>query len=122
MSQSAVSPTAPGAAGAPNGPVQQAQARARATGKQVTVDALTTETSMTVANPDGSLTVTRNEQPIRVQKNGSWTPVNATLDKNGDGTFSPAATPSGVTLSGGGSGPLAGFTDAAGHHLALTLP
>ncbi|GAB2705221.1 hypothetical protein GCM10010442_24980 [Kitasatospora kifunensis] len=104
------------------GPTQLALENAKTTGKPVTVDALTTQTSLTVANPDGSLTVTSSAQPIRVQKNGVWTPVDATLTKNGDGSYSPTATPSGVTLSGGGNGPLAAFTDPAGHQLTLALP
>lgn len=106
----------------PLGPVQAAQAKAKSSGGPVTVDGLTTQTSLTVANPDGSLSVTNNLLPARVQKNGAWTPLDATLTKNSDGTYSPAATPSAVALSGGGSGPLATLTDPAGHQLALTMP
>ncbi|MFE0461867.1 ricin-type beta-trefoil lectin domain protein [Kitasatospora sp. NPDC058965] len=104
------------------GPAQQAQAEAKKTGKPVTVDALTTETSLTVANPDGSFTTTRHVQAARVKKGGAWVATDATLAKNADGTFSPAATPSGVTLSGGGTAPLAAFKDKAGHQFAMTLP
>ncbi|WP_282205346.1 LamG-like jellyroll fold domain-containing protein [Kitasatospora fiedleri] len=118
--------TTPPAAGqqdsAPNGPVQVARAKARATGKAVTVEELTTETSLTVANPDGTLTRTDNVRPARVRKDGVWTAVDASLARNGDGTWSPKAVPSGVALSGGGTGPLATFTDAEGHDLSLTLP
>ncbi|GGQ92146.1 LamG-like jellyroll fold domain-containing protein [Kitasatospora griseola] len=106
----------------PDGPVQVARAKAKTTGKAVTVEELTTETSLTVANPDGTLTRTDNIRPARVKKNGSWTPVDASLARNGDGTWSPKATPSGVALSGGGTGPLATFTDAKGQSLSLTLP
>ncbi|MFE0461670.1 ricin-type beta-trefoil lectin domain protein [Kitasatospora sp. NPDC058965] len=108
--------------GAQQGPSQQAQAEAKKTGKPVTVDALTTETSLTVANPDGSFTTTTNVQAARVKKGGAWVATDATLAKNADGTFSPAATPSGVTLSGGGTAPLAAFKDKAGHQFAMTLP
>ncbi|WP_145902896.1 ricin-type beta-trefoil lectin domain protein [Kitasatospora viridis] len=105
------------------GPTQIAQAQAKKTGKPVTVDALTTETSLTVANPDGSLTTSQNVLPIRVkQSNGSWAGVDATLAKNGDGSFSPKVAASGVALSGGGSAPLVALTDPAGHKLALSLP
>ncbi|WP_035842076.1 ricin-type beta-trefoil lectin domain protein [Kitasatospora azatica] len=107
---------------AQTGPTQRAQATAKKTGKPVTIDELTTENTLTVANPDGSLSTTRHLQTARVKKNGKWTPVDATLTKNSDGSFSPAAAASGVTLSGGGTAPLASFTDKAGHKLALSLP
>ncbi|MFE0464736.1 ricin-type beta-trefoil lectin domain protein [Kitasatospora sp. NPDC058965] len=116
-------PTRPTGATAQDGPTQQALAQAKKTGKPVTVDALTTETAVTVANPDGkTFTRTSNIQPVRVQKGGAWVATDATLAKNADGTFSPAATPSGVTLSGGGTAPLAAFKDKAGHQFAMTLP
>ncbi|RPE27970.1 LamG-like jellyroll fold domain-containing protein [Kitasatospora cineracea] len=107
---------------APDGPVQVARAKAQQSGKAVPVEDLTTETSLTVANPDGTLTRTDNLQPARVKKNGAWTALDASLDRNGDGTWSPKAVPSGVSLSGGGTGPLATFTDAQGRSLSLTLP
>lgn len=105
-----------------NGPVQVARAEAKRTGNPVTVHELTSATSLTVANPDGSLTLTNHHQAARVKKNGSWTPVDATLVKNPDGTYSPKATPSGVMLSGGGTGPLATLTDPQGRSFSLTLP
>ncbi|WP_354639562.1 LamG-like jellyroll fold domain-containing protein [Kitasatospora camelliae] len=83
---------------------------------------MSTQTSLTVANPDGTLTRTDHHQPVRVRRNNAWTPVDATLVRNPDGSWSPRATPSGVQLSGGGSGPLATFTDGKGRSLALTLP
>ncbi|MGW1916966.1 LamG-like jellyroll fold domain-containing protein [Streptomyces sp. NPDC002076] len=106
----------------PGNPTQSALLQAQSTGKSVPVDALTSETSTTTANPDGSLTTTEYVQPVRVMKNDTWTPVDASLVKNSDGSFSTAATPSGVTLSGGGSGPLVSLTDPAGHNLALSMP
>ncbi|MBV2155148.1 hypothetical protein RZ50_020165, partial [Kitasatospora sp. SUK 42] len=104
------------------GPVQAARAKAKETGKPVTVDELTTETSLTVANPDGKLTVTTHLRSARVKKNGAWTAVDAGLARNADGSYSPGATPSQVSLSGGGSGPLATLTDRDGRSLALTFP
>ncbi|PBC69766.1 hypothetical protein BX265_7119 [Streptomyces sp. TLI_235] len=98
--------TSPGAAQAPKtatpapgGPVQAARLKAKAAGKPVTVDELTTETSLTVAQPDGKLTLTTNVLPARVKKNGTWAAVDAKLSKNKDGSLSPATTPSGVSLS-----------------------
>ncbi len=103
-------------------PFQDATARARAAHRPVTVDALTTPTSLTTALPDGSYQTTSNAQPVRVRKNGAWTPVSATLTANGDGTFSPAATPGALRLSGGGPGPLVTLTDPAGRQLSWSVP
>jgi hypothetical protein len=96
-------------------------ARAKATGRAVVADALTTPTSLTTANPDGTVTLTESSQPVRVKSNGAWTALDATLEPNRDGTLSPAATPSGLRLSAGGSGPLA-VLDSGGRTLTLTLP
>ncbi|MGW7824411.1 LamG-like jellyroll fold domain-containing protein [Streptomyces puniciscabiei] len=106
----------------PGNPTQSALLQAQSTGKSVPVDSLTSETSTTTANPDGSLTTTEYIQPVRVMKNDTWTPVDASLVENSDGSFSTAATPNGVTLSGGGSGPLVSLTDPAGRSLALSVP
>ncbi|WP_089106954.1 LamG domain-containing protein [Streptomyces hyaluromycini] len=99
-----------------------AQTEAVASGHDVPVDSLTTETSTVTANPDGTFTSTTNVMPVRVLKDGTWTPVDATLATNADGTLSPKATPNDVTLSGGGSGPLATQTNEDGHSMALTMP
>ncbi|MFF2040446.1 ricin-type beta-trefoil lectin domain protein [Kitasatospora sp. NPDC058170] len=106
----------------PGGPLQAARLKAKATGKPVTVDELTTESSLTVAEPDGKVTLTTHLQAARVRKADAWTPVDAGLARNQDGSWSPRATPSGVALSGGGTGPLATLTDKAGRSLALTFP
>ncbi|KOV14812.1 hypothetical protein ADK60_28200 [Streptomyces sp. XY431] len=103
-------------------PLAAARAEAARTGAPVTVDSLTTETAQTVANADGTFSVTTHLQPARVRKDGHWKDVDAALTRNGDGTLSPAATPSGLTLSGGGGGPLATLTDTEGRKLSYTLP
>ncbi|MER8185267.1 ricin-type beta-trefoil lectin domain protein [Kitasatospora sp. NPDC094015] len=109
-------------AAAPVGPMSAARTAAAASGKPVTVEELTTETSQTVANADGTFSLTTHILPTRVKRNGAWTSVDATLARNGDGTLSPKATPSGLALSGGGTGPLATLTDAKGRRLSLTFP
>ncbi|MEW2113732.1 ricin-type beta-trefoil lectin domain protein [Streptomyces sp. NPDC005474] len=106
----------------PTDPVLVAQAKATADGAAVPVDALTTETDTVTAQPDGTFTTTSTVLPVRVQRDGDWVPVDATLVAGADGTYSPKATPSGVRLSGGGSGPLATLTDPAGHSMSLTMP
>ncbi|MER6401197.1 LamG-like jellyroll fold domain-containing protein [Kitasatospora sp. NPDC001603] len=107
---------------AADSPLAAAKAEAARTGRPVTVDSLTTETSRTVANADGTFTATTHLQPARVREDGHWRDVDATLTRNGDGTLSPAATPSGLALSGGGDGPLATLTDPDGRRLSYTLP
>ncbi|TQJ75411.1 LamG domain-containing protein [Streptomyces sp. SLBN-31] len=103
-------------------PLLAAQAQAVSDGTPAPVDALTSETDTVTAEPDGSFTRTSSVLPARVRQDGGWVPVDATLTVNSDGTYSPKATPSGVRLSGGGSGPLATLTDPAGHSMSLTMP
>ncbi|MFE2376128.1 LamG-like jellyroll fold domain-containing protein [Streptomyces sp. NPDC059398] len=99
-----------------------AQAQAVAAGQDTPVDSMTSQISSTVASPDGSFTTTTNLMPVRVKHDDVWTPVDATLSANTDGTYSPKATPNDVSLSGGGSGPLVTLTHADGHSMALTMP
>jgi hypothetical protein len=106
----------------PAGPEQTAQQQAEDTGQPVVVDALTTQTEQTIAQPDGSFSRTSYTKPVRVSRDGGWTPVDANLVQAPDGTYSAAATPNGVKLSGGGTGPLATLTDATGHELSFTFP
>ncbi|MFD9339090.1 LamG-like jellyroll fold domain-containing protein [Streptomyces sp. NPDC060028] len=107
---------------APAGSMLAARQKATAQHKTVPVDSLTSQTSETVANPDGSFTSTTHLKPVRVRKGGSWTPVDPTLRKNADGSWSPAASPHGVALSGGGAGPVVRLAHEDGNKLALTMP
>jgi hypothetical protein len=56
-----------------------------------------------------------------VKQDGRWVPVSATLHRVDDG-YAPAATPSGLVLSGGGRGPLAVMTTSGGRRLTLSVP
>ncbi|WP_329227963.1 ricin-type beta-trefoil lectin domain protein [Streptomyces canus] len=103
-------------------PLLAAQAQAVADGTSVPVDALTSETDTVTAEADGSFTTTSSVLPVRVRQGDDWVPLDGTLVAGADGTYSPRATPSGVRLSGGGSGPLAVLTDPAGHSMSLTMP
>jgi hypothetical protein len=87
----------------------------------VIVDALTTDTSQTIANPNGTFTWTSNMEPVRVRRGKSWVATDATLTKNADGSFSPGAATSALRISGGGTGPLATLS-SDGTELALTFP
>lgn len=104
------------------GPEQTAQQQAESTGTPVPVDALTTQTDQVVAQPDGTFTRISYVQPVRINEGGAWTAVDATLTAVTGGGYSPAATPSHVLLSGGGSGPLATLTDPDGNQLSYTFP
>ncbi|WP_329568476.1 LamG-like jellyroll fold domain-containing protein [Kitasatospora sp. NBC_01266] len=99
-----------------------AVAQAHSTGKPVVVDALTTETQETVAQPKGGFALTSNPKPVRTKKDGAWTAVDTTLRKGADGTLAPAATAYGeVRFSGGGKGPLA-VTTSGGTSYTVNWP
>ncbi|MBV2156703.1 LamG domain-containing protein, partial [Kitasatospora sp. SUK 42] len=59
---------------------------------------------------------------MRTQRDKGWADLDATLRRNADGTLSPAVSSLGVTLSGGGSGPMATITTEDGKKLAVTAP
>ncbi|WP_438290799.1 FG-GAP-like repeat-containing protein [Streptomyces sp. HUAS TT7] len=99
-----------------------ASAKAKSTGSSVSVSAATTSTSTLTANPDGSFTQTQSLQPVRVNKSGTWVPVDATLQRGTDGTIATSATPTALVFSAGGSGPLAKMTAPDGKELALSWP
>jgi hypothetical protein len=89
----------------------QAATAARASGKPAVVSGLTSETQQVLAQPRGGFALEANPQPVRTQQRGSWVPVDTTLHRNPDGTWSPAATAYGtVRFSGGGGHPLAATT------------
>ncbi|MFJ8310311.1 MULTISPECIES: LamG-like jellyroll fold domain-containing protein [unclassified Streptomyces] len=99
-----------------------AQARAKATGQAQVIDTLTTPYAQTFANPDGTLATTTGMQPARAKSGSNWVPVDVTLISNSDGSISPKAVVDPVRLSGGGSGPLATLTNAAGKTLSVSVP
>jgi hypothetical protein len=107
------------------GPLQTAEiaaaAQAKSTGQPVQVDYATDPYSLLTANPDGTFTQDISASPQRVQKDGSWVPLDPTLHRNDDGTYSTAATSAALTLSGGGTVPLAAMDDA-GKQLAFSWP
>ena len=86
---------------------EQALAMAARSGTTVAVPGATTPTQTLAANPDGTLTVHESLAPVRKLVSGTWQPLNATLRPTSSGSVSTTATTSGLTLSGGGTGPLA---------------
>jgi hypothetical protein len=94
-----------------------------ASGQPVIVAALTSTTSQVTASPDGSFRSDDAAIPVRFKSSdGTWTGIDPTLIAKSDGTIAPAATPSGLVLSAGGTGPLATMTGPGGDTLAFTLP
>ncbi|MEV4611829.1 ricin-type beta-trefoil lectin domain protein [Kitasatospora sp. NPDC049258] len=103
--------------------IHEALAQAKATGKPVTIDALTTESSESVANPDGhTVTANTHAQDVRTKRDGGWKSLDTTLRTGSDGTLAPAVTSQGLTLSGGGTGPLATITTTDGKKLSVSAP
>ena len=95
-------------------------ARAQATGRSVIVSSVTTPTSLTTANPDGTYILTQSLLPTRTLLDGRWTALSAQLHDSGR-RLVPAASSSPLSLSAGGTGPLA-VLDTAGRTLALYWP
>ncbi|MGA5810927.1 DNRLRE domain-containing protein [Streptomyces cellulosae] len=74
--------------------------QAKETGKKVVVTDETTADSITVANPDGTLTTEMTSGPERVWRGGKWRTVDATLTKTADGSVKAKEHPGGLRLAG----------------------
>lgn len=102
---------APPAPTAPSDPETVASVKSRASGQPVEVDALGTESTRVMANPDGSFTADVHVGPARFRgPDGAWRAVDLELEKRADGTVAPKAHPRGLVLSGA--------TGAGDHDLA----
>jgi hypothetical protein len=99
----------------------RAVALARRNGRPVPVPAATTSTQTLTADPDGALTVTQSLAPVRKLVRGSWVKLNATLSRGPGGKIVTAATTSALTLSAGGTAPLATLR-SGNRSLAITMP
>ncbi|MFE2597803.1 DNRLRE domain-containing protein [Streptomyces sp. NPDC059396] len=75
---------------------------AEKTGKKVVVTDETTETTYTVANPDGTLTTELTSGPERVWRGGKWQKVDVTLARGADGSVQAKNHPKGLRLGGKG--------------------
>ncbi|MGW6459943.1 proprotein convertase P-domain-containing protein, partial [Streptomyces sp. NPDC055078] len=78
-------------------------ATARRSGKSVEVTALGTPDTKVVAHPDGTVTATMYNRPVRVRKGSGWVPVDTTLVVRPDGSVAPKAAAVPVVFSGGGT-------------------
>ncbi|MGW5446794.1 LamG-like jellyroll fold domain-containing protein [Streptomyces asiaticus] len=84
---------------------ESASARAVASGEPVEVTSARTEYSQTVANPDGTFTLTQSTEPQRARAaDGSWRDIDVTLQKYPDGRVGPKSAVVELSFSGGGSG------------------
>ncbi|GAA4919697.1 hypothetical protein GCM10023237_45270 [Streptomyces coeruleoprunus] len=82
-----------------------ASALAAQTGEPVEVVAERTEYAQTMANPDGTYTLTQSTVPQRVRaQDGTWRNIDVTLEQRADGTVGPKAAAVDLSFSGGGSG------------------
>lgn len=77
---------------------------ARLCGGKVEVSGDLSETTEVWANANGTLTEDATEAPERMQQNGTWVPVDVTLQTRTDGSVAAKAHPLGLTLSGATSG------------------
>lgn len=96
----------PGTAGAAQGTVQEPETH--------------TESSTTVARPDGSRVVTLFTGPMQLRRGAEWVPVDLTLRRDADGTLRPVAAPHDLTLTP--TGPVVRFAGGGSAALAPVAP
>ncbi|WP_189843722.1 LamG domain-containing protein [Streptomyces umbrinus] len=84
---------------------QSASERAAVSGEPVEVTSARTEYTTTVANPDGTFTLTQSTEPQRARaEDGTWQDIDVTLEKRSNGTVGPKSAVVDLAFSGGGSG------------------
>lgn len=105
-------PTVADAASAPRDLVSAALA-ARLTGVPVEVLDARTESTRTLANPDGTMTLEATAGPSRVRRGDGWVDIDTKLAAGSAG-LRPLATLSDTLFSAGGSGPLATLATETG--------
>ncbi|WP_254711929.1 VCBS repeat-containing protein [Streptomyces sp. TRM64462] len=108
------------AAAAPPGTAAHALAEAKNTGKPVEILDARSQTSETFALPNGTYRHVQHTVPVRVKREGRWTPVDTSLIKAA-GRVTPKAAVGNVTFSAGGKAPLVVLKDQ-GRTLELTWP
>ncbi|GAA1239722.1 hypothetical protein GCM10009665_33090 [Kitasatospora nipponensis] len=101
-----------------DGPIAQAKAK----GVDVPIPSLTTEFSETVATPQGHLREVMHGDQQRVKQGNGWAALDPTLAAGPSGALTPEVAAHQVSLSGGGSGPLATLTSEDGKQLAVGAP
>ncbi|MGC4820207.1 LamG-like jellyroll fold domain-containing protein [Micromonospora sp. DT63] len=110
-------------AAVPAGPlgVDAALAHAKRTGKQVEATAAGTSTETLSALPNGQLLLSQSAMPSRKRVGDAWKALDPTLVRRADGAVTATTTTHDITLSGGGSGPMAHLV-SGDRSLTLTAP
>lgn len=117
-------PPPPAQADAPTSEAEAA-AEASATKKDVVVDSATTPTAMTVASPDGTLTTTISNEPVRMQTGEGWVDISTDLVPaivDGVSVLKPENVPANITIGAGGNSKIASLDDRDGHSLSQSWP
>ncbi|WP_052852653.1 LamG domain-containing protein [Streptomyces avicenniae] len=105
------------------GPEAEALAEAERSGQPVEISGLTSETSRTFAEPDGSFTTEEHLRPVRVRDaDGEWVDTDATLRVLPGGGIAPVASVLDVAISGGGDQPMFTLSGLAGRELTVDWP
>ena len=91
-------------------------------GHDVIVDSATSETTLVVAQPDGTFQLTVDSMPVRVEQDGEWVAVDTTLVDAGTGWIAPRATTVPVEFTLGGGAELARVQLESGDWLLETWP
>ncbi|MGW6506542.1 LamG-like jellyroll fold domain-containing protein [Streptomyces niveus] len=100
----------------------RAAAQAATTGERAEVLTERSEISQVFANPDGTFTQETNASPVRAeQDDGSWAPIDTTLERGGDGRIRARSTTTRVEFSGGGTQSMVSLTKDT-KRLALGWP
>ncbi|MFE9256297.1 LamG domain-containing protein [Streptomyces sp. NPDC006879] len=94
----------------------EARREAAKTGRPVELLEARDAYSTTVVNPDGTFTLTQSTTPQRVRADdGSWHPIDTTLERRADGTIGPKAAVVDLSFSSGGpDGPLLRLAEQGG--------
>jgi hypothetical protein len=101
---------------------QQSLEQARLSGVPVEIVSRRGEDTLVFANPDGTFTEEISAGPQRVRADdGSWVPVDPTLQYNQDGSVRPRAAVVDLSFSSGGTSPLVKLEED-GKALSLSWP
>ncbi|MEV4214463.1 LamG-like jellyroll fold domain-containing protein [Micromonospora sp. NPDC049662] len=101
--------------------VDAALAQAKRTGKQVEATAAGTSTEKLTALPNGQILLSQSAVPNRKRVGADWKQLDPTLYRRADGAVTATTTTHDISLSGGGSGPMAHLV-SGDRSLTLTAP
>ncbi|WFR84360.1 hypothetical protein [Arthrobacter sp. Y-9] len=104
---------------------EQAARKAKASGSAFEVDSLTTETSRTVALPDGTFQAQLDSRPVRVKGADGWSPVDTTLRSavaSGERRLVPRNAVADIAIAQGGSDVMSYVGDRKGAAVTQKWP